>query len=52
MKDNVNDEVPNGNPKILILSNGVLNLDEVTKSGGKNLKNYNTFNEQVRNHMV
>jgi hypothetical protein len=30
MKDDVNDEVPNGTPKILVLSNGVLNLDEVT----------------------
>jgi hypothetical protein len=35
MKDDVNDEVPNGTLNILILSNGVLNLDEVTKLGGK-----------------
>ncbi len=35
MKDDVNHEVPNGTPKILIPSNGVLNLDEVIKSGGK-----------------
>jgi hypothetical protein len=35
MKDDVNDEVPDGTPKILILSNGVLNLDEVIKLGSK-----------------
>jgi hypothetical protein len=42
MKDDVNDDVPNGTPKILILSNGVLNLDEVTKSSGKPKRNHVT----------
>jgi hypothetical protein len=35
MKDDLNDEILNGNPKILILSDGVLNWDGVLKSGGK-----------------
>jgi hypothetical protein len=35
MKDDVNDEAPNGTPKILIPNNGVLNLDGVIKSSGK-----------------
>jgi hypothetical protein len=35
MKDDVNDEVPNGTPKILILNNGVVNWDGVLKSSGK-----------------
>jgi hypothetical protein len=35
MKGDVNDEVPNGNPKILIPLNGVLNWDGVLKLGGK-----------------
>ncbi len=35
MKDDVNGEMPNGTPKILIPSNGVLNLDGVIKLGGK-----------------
>ncbi len=40
MKDDVNDEVPNGNPKILILLDGVLKLggkpkgDHVTHFNG------------------
>jgi hypothetical protein len=32
MKDDMNDEVFNGTPKILIPSNGVLNWDKVLKS--------------------
>jgi hypothetical protein len=32
MKDDVNDEVPNGTPKILIPSKGVLNWGGVSKS--------------------
>jgi hypothetical protein len=35
MKDDVKNEVPNGTPKNLILSNGVLNRDVVSKSSGK-----------------
>jgi len=35
MKDDVKNEVPNGTPKILIISNGVLNKDVVSKLGGK-----------------
>ncbi len=35
MKDYLNDEVFNGTPKTLILSNGVLNQDEVSMSGNK-----------------
>jgi hypothetical protein len=35
MKDDVNDEVPNGNPKILIHLYGVLNWEGVLKLGGK-----------------
>jgi hypothetical protein len=31
MKDDVNDEMPNGTPKTLIPSNGVVNLDGVLK---------------------
>jgi hypothetical protein len=31
MKDDVNDEVSNGNPKITILSNGLLNWDETLR---------------------
>ncbi len=31
----MNDEVPNGTPKILILFYGVVNWDEVLKSNGK-----------------
>jgi hypothetical protein len=31
MKDDLNDEVPNGTPKILIFFNGVLNWDEMSK---------------------
>jgi hypothetical protein len=33
MKDDLNDEVPNGTFKILIFSNGVLNWDGVSKLG-------------------
>jgi hypothetical protein len=32
MKEDVNDELPNGNPKTLIPSNGVINWDGVLKS--------------------
>jgi len=35
MKDDLNDEVPNGIPKILIPSNGVVNWDGVLKLGGR-----------------
>jgi hypothetical protein len=35
IKDDVNDEVPNGTPKILIPFYGVLNWDGVLKLGGK-----------------
>jgi hypothetical protein len=35
MKDDVKDEIPNGTPKTLILSNGVLNKDGVSKLGNK-----------------
>jgi len=35
MKDDVNDEVPNGTLSTLILSNGVVNWDGVLKSGNK-----------------
>jgi hypothetical protein len=35
MKDDVNDEVPNGIPKILILFEGVVNWDGVLKSNNK-----------------
>jgi hypothetical protein len=35
MKDHVKDEIPNGNPKTLIPSNGVLNRDAMSKLGDK-----------------
>ncbi len=35
MRDDVNDEMFNGSPKILILFNGVVNLDGVLKSSGR-----------------
>jgi hypothetical protein len=35
MKDDLNDEVPNRTPKIIIFSNGVLNWDGVPKLGDK-----------------
>ncbi len=35
MKDDLNDEVPNGTPKTLIPFNGVLNQDGVLKLGSK-----------------
>jgi hypothetical protein len=35
MKDNVKDEIPNGTPKTLIFSNGVLNMDGVSKLGNR-----------------
>ncbi len=35
MNDDVNDEVPNGAPKILIPSNGIINWDGVLKSSNK-----------------
>jgi len=35
MKDNVNDEVPNGTPKILILFDGVVNWDGALKSNNR-----------------
>jgi len=35
MKDDVNDEMPNAAPKILIPSNGVLNWNKVLKTSNK-----------------
>jgi hypothetical protein len=35
MKDDANDGVPNGTPKTLIPSNGVVNWDGVLKSSGR-----------------
>jgi hypothetical protein len=35
MKDNMNDEVPNGTPKFLIPFNRVLKWDGVLKSGDR-----------------
>jgi hypothetical protein len=35
MKDDVKDEIPNGTPKILFFSNGVLNKDGVSKFNDK-----------------
>jgi hypothetical protein len=35
MKDDVNDEVPNGTPKTLLPSNGVVNWDGVLKLSNK-----------------
>jgi len=35
MNDNVNDEMPNGTPKIFIFFNRVLNWDELMKLNGK-----------------
>ncbi len=35
MKDNVKVKVPNGTPKTLILSNGVVNWDGVLKSSDR-----------------
>jgi hypothetical protein len=35
MRDDLSDEVPNGTPKILISSNGVLKWDGVLKLGNK-----------------
>ncbi len=35
MKDDVNDEMPNGTPKTLLLSNGVINWNGVLKPSGR-----------------
>jgi hypothetical protein len=35
MKDDVNDKVPNGTPKTLIPSNGMVNFDGVLKLSSK-----------------
>lgn len=35
MKDDVNDEVSNGTPNTLIPSDGMVNWDEVLKSGNR-----------------
>jgi hypothetical protein len=43
MKNNLNDEVHNGTPNILIPSNGVLNLDGVSKLGSNPKGDYVTF---------
>jgi hypothetical protein len=42
MKDDLNDELPNGIPKILIPSNGVLNWDGVLKLGDMSEGDYAT----------
>jgi len=42
MKDDLNDEVPNGTPKNLIPFNGVLNWDGVSKSSGKPKRDHAT----------
>ncbi len=42
MKDDLNDEMPNGTPKILIPYDGVLNQDGVSKSGDKPKEDYVT----------
>jgi hypothetical protein len=42
MKNDVNDEVPNGTPKILIPSNGVLNWNKMSKSNNKPKGNHAT----------
>jgi hypothetical protein len=42
MKDDLNDEVPNGIPNILIPFDGVLNLDGVSKLNNNPKGNYVT----------
>ncbi len=42
MQNDVNEEVPNGIPKILIPSNGVVNWDGVLKLGSKLKGNHAT----------
>ncbi len=42
MKDDLNDEVPNGTLKTLILFNGVLNWDEMSKLTNKPERDYAT----------
>jgi hypothetical protein len=42
MKDDVNDEVPNGTPKILVLYNGMLKWDGVLKSSDKPKRDHTT----------
>jgi hypothetical protein len=42
MKDDVNDEVPNGTPKILIPFDGVVNWDGVLKLSDKQKGDYAT----------
>ncbi len=42
MKDDLNDEVPNGTSKILIMFNGVLNQDGVLKLNNKPKGDYVT----------
>jgi hypothetical protein len=43
MKDDVNDEVPNGTPKIWILSDGVVNWDGVLKLSGRPKGDHATY---------
>jgi hypothetical protein len=43
MKDDVKVKVPNGTPRILILSNGVVNWDGVLKSNGNPEGNHATY---------
>jgi hypothetical protein len=43
MEDDLNDEVPNGTPKILIPYDGVLNWDGVSKPSGKPKWDHGTY---------
>ncbi len=43
MKDDLNDETPNGTPKTLISFDGVLNQDGVSKLGGKPEGDHTTY---------
>jgi len=43
MKDHVKSGVPNGTPKTLIPSDGVLNWDGVWKSGGRLKRDHVTY---------
>jgi hypothetical protein len=42
MKDDVKDEIPNGTPKTLIPSNGMLNMDGVSKLNDRPKKDHAT----------
>jgi hypothetical protein len=43
MKDDLNDEMPNGTPKILIPFDGVLTSNEVSKFGDKLERDHATY---------